>query len=252
MEKITAIIPTYNEAHNIEDVLKSVDFADEIMVVDSFSTDNTVELARKYTDFIIQREYEYSASQKNWAIPQATHEWIILVDADERVTSGLKEEIQVILNNLPDDETVGYWIRRMNHFMGSRVHYSGWRNDKVIRLFRKSKCSYEDKHVHAEIISNGNIGFLESKLYHDTYVTMDRHIEKLNRYAWLQAYDYNKNTGVLNPYHFVIKPIWSFFKHYFIQSGFRDGMVGLVISSLHSYSVFMRYVKLWMLRKGLK
>lgn len=252
MEKITAIITTYNEAHNIEDVLKSVDFADEIMVVDSFSTDNTVELAKRYTDFIIQREYEYSASQKNWAIPQATHEWIILVDADERVTPELKEEIQVILNNLPDDETVGYWIRRRNHFMGRRVHYSGWRNDKVIRLFRKSKCLYEDKHVHEEIIADGNVGFLKSKLFHNTYITMDRHIEKLNRYAWLQTYDYNKNTGVLNPYHFVIKPIWSFFKHYFIQSGFRDGMVGLVISSLHSYAVFMRYVKLWMLRKDLK
>lgn len=252
MEKITAIIPTYNEAHNIEDVLKSVDFADEIMVVDSFSTDNTVELAKKHTDYVIQRAYEYSASQKNWAIPQATHDWIILVDADERVTPELKSEILGILKNKPEDDTVGYWINRMNHFMGKRIHFSGWRNDKVIRLFRKSKCMYQNKQVHAEIIADGNIGFLKSKLYHNTYISIDHHIEKLNRYAWWQAHDYEKRTGTLNPYHFVIKPIWSFFKHYFMQGGFRDGVVGLLIAYLQSYAVFMRYVKLWLLRKGLK
>lgn len=250
LQKLTAIIPTGNEEHNIREVLESVKFADEIMVVDSFSTDKTIEIAREYTDFIIQREYQYSASQKNWAIPQATHEWILLVDADERVTPELQKEIQDILNNPPQDDTVGYWIYRMNHFMGKRVKYSGWQNDKVIRLFKKSKCHYEDKMVHAEIIADGQIKFLKSKFYHNTYKGIDHHINKLNRYASWQAIDYDKKTGMLTPFHFVIKPMWGFFKHFILQQGLRDGVVGFTIAKVQAYSIFMRYVKLWLLRRG--
>lgn len=252
MEKITAIVPTGNEEHNIRDVLSSVAFADEIMVVDSLSTDDTLDIAREFTDRILLRKYGYSASQKNWAIPQAKHEWILLVDADERVTPELQEEIQTILKNPPTDGTVAYWIYRMNHFMGKRVKYSGWQNDKVIRLFKRDDCVYEDKMVHAEIIANGKVGFLKNKFYHNTYITLDKHIEKLNRYAAWQARDYNDKTNKLTPYHFTIKPFWSFFKHYVLQMGFRDGVVGFVISSLHAYAVMMRYAKLWLYRRGLK
>lgn len=248
MNKLTAIIPTGNEIHNIEAVIASVAFADEILVVDSFSTDGTYEKALELATKVIRREYEYSASQKNWAIPQAQHEWILLVDADERVTPELKKEIMTILNN-PQPDVVAYWIGRMNHFMGERVHYSGWRNDKVIRLFKRDACKYQDKQVHAEIIANGKVAFLKEKLYHNTYISFDAYLEKMNRYAWWQAKDYDKKTGKLTPYHFIIKPFWGFFKHYIIQSGFRDGVVGLAIGYVQGYVVFMRYVKLWLLRK---
>jgi glycosyltransferase involved in cell wall biosynthesis len=249
MNKLTAIIPTGNEIHNIEDVIASVKFADEILVVDSFSTDGTYEKAQELATNVIRRDYHYSASQKNWAIPQAQHEWILLVDADERVTPELQKEIQDILKKTPKD-IVAYWIGRQNHFMGERVNYSGWRNDKVIRLFKRDFCKYEDKHVHAEIIANGSISRLKNKLYHNTYITLDKYFEKMNRYATWQAKDYDKKTGTLTPYHFVIKPFWGFFKHYIIQSGFRDGLVGLVIGYIQGYVVFMRYVKLWLLRKN--
>ena len=132
--------------------MQSVAWCDEILVVDSFSTDNTVELAKKYTDRIIQSEYINSASQKNRAIPQATHEWILLVDADERVTPELKTEIQKILSS----ETIPYdafWIYRRNYFMGKEIKYSGWQRDKVVRLFKRDTCRYEEKHVHAEKIT---------------------------------------------------------------------------------------------------
>lgn len=247
MNKVTAIIPTGNEIHNIEAVIASVSFADEILVVDSFSTDGTYEIAHQLASKVIRRAYEYSASQKNWAIPQASHEWILLVDADERVTQNLKEEILTILEN---PKHIAYWIGRQNHFMGEAVRYSGWRNDSVIRLFKRDACYYEDKHVHAEIIAKGSIGRLKNKLYHNTYITFDKYIEKMNRYATWQAKDYDKKTGTLTPYHFVIKPFWGFFKHYIIQSGFRDGVVGLTISYIQGYVVFMRYVKLWLLRKN--
>lgn len=250
MEKITAIIPTGNEEHNIRGVLESVSFADEIMVVDSFSTDDTIKIAREYTDVILQRKYHYSASQKNWAIPQAKHDWIILVDADERVTPALQEEILSILKNPPTDGTVAYWIYRMNHFMGKRVHYSGWRNDKVIRLFKRDRCIYEDKMVHAEIIADGKVGFLKNKFHHNTYISLDHHLEKLNRYAAWQARDYDKKTNRLGIYHFALKPFWSFFKHYIIQLGILDGVVGFIISILQAYAVMMRYAKLWLYRRG--
>ncbi len=249
MTKLTAIIPTGNEIHNIEAVIASVSFADEILIVDSFSNDGTFEKAQELATKVIRREYEYSASQKNWAIPQAKYEWILLVDADERVTPELQTEIIEILKNPPKD-IVAYWIGRMNHFMGERVNYSGWRNDSVIRLFKRDLCKYEDKHVHAEILVNGKVGNLKNKLYHNTYITFDKYLEKMNRYAWWQAKDYDKKTGRLTPYHFVIKPFWGFFKHYVVQSGFRDGVVGFTIGCVQGYVVFMRYVKLWLLRRN--
>ena len=249
MIKFTAVIPTGNEEHNIHDVLESVSFADEIMVVDSFSTDKTVEIAKQHTDFIIQREYENSASQKNWAIPQATHDWVLLVDADERVTKELKEEIQEILKSNPKKD--GYWIYRNNHFMGKRIKYSGWQGDKVIRLFDRKKCKYEQKHVHAEIISTGDIGFLNNKLSHNTYVSFDDFSKKLDRYAWWQAKDYEKRVTRITFFHLIIKPLFRFFKNYFIQLGFLDGMPGFIIAYMQSYGVMTRYFKIWMIRNGI-
>ena len=168
MNKLTAIIPVGNEINNIESVIKSVDFADEILVVDSFSNDGTYEKALELADKVIQREYT-PASQKNWAIPQAKHEWILLIDADERVTPELKKEIIETLK-FPDKDNVAYWIGRKNHFMGKEVKFSGWRNDKVIRLFKRDFCKYENKNVHAEIIANGPIGKLNNKFFFITLI----------------------------------------------------------------------------------
>jgi glycosyltransferase involved in cell wall biosynthesis len=251
MTKITAIIPTLNEEIHIKEAIESVDFADEIIVVDSYSTDNTVVIAKELGARILQREYEYSASQKNWAIPQSNNEWIILVDADERLTQELKDEIQLLLKSDNLNDYSCYWINRNSHFMGKDIKYGGW-NDKVIRLFNKSDCKYQDLKVHSEIITTGKTGFLKNKLYHNTYRNFDHHMEKLNRYALLQAQDHDEKTGSLTGYHFVLKPMFRFFKHYIIQGGFRDGIVGLIIAYIHSYSVFMRYVRLWLLRRNQK
>ena len=249
LQKLTAIVPVFNEEHNIEGVLRSLDFVDEIIVVDSYSTDRTVEKARPFATRILQREFDYPASQKNWAIPQAKHKWILLLDADERVTPELKAEVQQTLINPPEDID-GYWIYRKNHFMGKAVRYSGWQNDKVVRLFRRDRCLYEDKMVHEEIKTGGKLGFLKERLYHNTYVSIDHYIKKLNRYADWQAIDYDKKTGKLTAFHLFVKPIWRFFKHYVIQQGFRDGFVGFTISYLQSYALVMRYIKLWLHRRG--
>lgn len=246
MTKITAIIPTFNEEANIAAAIESVKFADEILVVDSFSTDKTLEIAKKYDVRLLQHEYINSAAQKNWAIPQATYEWIVLLDADEVITPELKSEIQANLAQSPKE--AGFWIYRSNDFMGRRIKYSGWQGDKVVRLFRKSMCRYEDKKVHAEIMTEGTIGYLKNKIHHNTYKGFDHYISKLNRYAWWQAKDYNKKTGILTPYHFVIKPWARVIKHYVIGRGFLDGLPGFTISMLQGYAVFMRYLKVWLLR----
>ncbi|MAZ26233.1 MAG: glycosyl transferase family 2 [Cytophagaceae bacterium] len=251
MEKLSVIIPVYNEAHNIEQALQTVTFADEIIVVDSFSSDDTLAVAKKYPVKILQRAFNYPASQKNWVIPQASHEWILLLDADERVTPALQEEIIETLKN-PPENTVAFWIYRMNHFMGKRVKYSGMQNDKVIRLFKKSHCRYEDKMVHEEIETQGKVGFLKNRLLHNTYKNLDDYIAKLNRYAYWQARDYDKHTNRLNAFHFFVKPPWRFFKHFVIQQGFRDGVVGFTISFLAGYATALRYIKLWLYRRGQK
>ncbi len=247
---LTAIIPVGNEIHNIEEVIASVRFADEVLVVDSYTTDGTYEKAIELADRVIRRKFDYFAKQKNWAIPQAKHEWILLIDADERVTPGLEYEILETLKNPGKDGNTAYWIYRTNKFMGEPLNYSGWKNDCVIRLFQKSKCRYQDKFVHEEIITEGNVGALKNKFRHNTYITFDKYIEKKNKYAWLQAQDYDKKTKKITVYHVVFKPFWRFFKQYIIKGGFRDGFVGFTNASIQSYAVFTRYVKLWLLRKN--
>ena len=247
---LTAIIPTLNEEHNIREVLESVSFADEIIVVDSFSTDNTVAIAKGLATKVIQHEYINSATQKNWIIPQAKHEWVLIVDADERITRALQEEIINVLENNPDKNS--YWIHRSNFFMGRKIRYSGWQNDRVIRLFRRDICKYENKRVHAEIIPVGKTGTLKNKILHNTYTSIDDYIKKLNRYAWWQANDlHNNGFGRINFFHILIKPMYRFFYHYFIKLGILDGMPGFTISILNAYAVGTRYIKLWLKRKKL-
>ena len=239
MTKLTAIIPTKNEQHNIVEAIKSVNFCDEIMIIDSFSTDETIKLAEPLADTILQREYQNSASQKNWAIPQAKNKWILLLDADERATPELKEEVISIINS--NTEYSGFWIKRQNYFMGKKIRFSGWQGDKVIRLFRRDDCRYEKKHVHAEIVSSGEIGILNNKLIHNTFISKQAYLNKIERYAKWQAKDYDKQVQIITPYHTIIKPSIRFLKHYFLQLGILDGYVGFIISSYQAKAVSLRY-----------
>jgi glycosyltransferase involved in cell wall biosynthesis len=247
-QKITAIIPTKNEEHNIEGVLQSVSFADEIMVVDSFSTDRTVELARKYTDFILQREYNYSASQKNWAIPQASNEWILLVDSDERITPSLREEIRGVLEEGTDKSA--FTIHRINYFMGKPIKYSGWQNDRVTRLFKRDACRYEDKFVHAEIVTQGGVGKLKNSMLHHTYTNLKSFLEKMDRYATWSAYDRQHKVKNVNFFHLSMKPGYRFVNDYIFRLGILDGRRGFILSVISAYSVFLRYVKLMRLKEN--
>lgn len=248
MQKVSAIIPTYNEEACIEAAIKSVLWADEIIIVDSFSTDKTLEIARKYPVRILEHEYINSAAQKNWTIPQASHEWIFLLDADEVATPGLVKSVQNILSKGTD--TVAFWIPRINFYMGRKVRFSGWQGDAVIRLFKRDECKYEDKHVHAEIETHGKIGRLKQKIEHHAYKDFSRILKKIDTYSSWKAHDRLRKTKKVTMFHLCVKPAFKFFKHYILKLGFLDGRVGFIISKLSAYDVFIRAVKMWRIQEG--
>ena len=247
-KRVTAIVPTYNEAAVIERALASLHWVDELIVVDSFSTDDTVKRASRFTRRVLFHEYENSAAQKNWIIPQATYPWILLLDADEAVTPGLATEIQHLLEKGPQHDA--YWIGRDNHFMGRRVRFSGWQNDAVIRLFHRDRCRYEAKHVHAEIIAEGSVGRLQGRLLHYTYKDLPTFLAKMDRYTTWGAQDRFERGVNADGFRLLAKPLFRFLRHYLLKQGFRDGWVGLVIALLSAHSVFLRTLKLMRLHAG--
>jgi glycosyltransferase involved in cell wall biosynthesis len=250
--KITAIIPTYNEEQNIRGAIESCSFADEIIVVDSFSQDDTAKIVRKEFPHVklLEHEYKYSAAQKNWTIPQASHEWIFLLDADERTSDHLINEIKQVVNS---PEHTAYWIPRVNCFMGKELKFA-WRGDAVIRLFKRDQCHYEDKHVHAEILTDGSIGRLKNSLKHDTYQGkgLESHVIKNYRYSTWAAHDRVHKIKRITFYHLLIKPLFAFFKRYILQGGIFDGRQGFIIAMFGMWSVFLRNVKIWRMHEGEK
>ncbi len=246
--KITAIIPTLNEEIHIEDAIKSVSFADEIIVIDSFSTDKTVELAKKHQVNLIQRVFDDFSTQKNYAIKKAKHDWIYVLDADERVTPALEKEILKAVEN--PKEFVGFYIRRTFYFMNKKINYGGVQRDKVVRLFLKSKCKYNGDFVHELIEPKGELGFLKKKIDHFSYRDFDQYILKLNHYAALKTKQLHNQGKKVNAFHVLVKPTARFFIHYIIRLGFLDGFAGFVIAKTMAYGVLVRYIKLWEINKN--
>ncbi len=247
-EQVSIIIPTFNEEKNLEDCLKSVAWGDEIVVVDSFSTDRTPEIARRDGIRFLQHEYVNSATQKNWIIPQAAHPWVLIVDADERVTPELRNEI---LRELERPGAEGYRIGRQNFFLGKKIRFSGWQNDSVLRLFRRDKGRYQDRHVHADVILDGKVGRLKNKLLHHTFESFEQYLRKYDRYTSWAARDRGRSTSKVRWDHLALRPFGRFLRHYVLRFGFLDGKEGLVISTMAAYSVFLKYAKLWEIQQKL-
>ena len=244
---ISGIITTYNEEDNISEALDSIAWLDELIVVDSYSEDKTVELAESKGAKVLFRKYDNPANQKNWVIPQAKYKWILLLDADERCSEELKEEV---LNTAENTDMDAFWIPRKNFFMGKHVRFSGWQGDKVIRLFKRDECRYNDNWVHEEIETIGEVGRLQSKLIHNTYKNVAHYKEKMERYSDYAVQDLRKKHSKVTAFHLLIKPFARFIKHYFLKLGILDGKVGFVISWLSAKSVFMKYKKLQLFLKG--
>ncbi|GAC1401819.1 MAG: glycosyltransferase family 2 protein [Thermoanaerobaculia bacterium] len=242
---VSAIITTFNELEFIEDCIRSVDWADEIYLIDSFSTDGTVDLVRRKFPRVRleQREYLGAASQKNYAIDRAAHDWIFYIDADERVTSGLREEL---LRSLGGDLRFwAYSVGRLNFMMGRAVRHSGLQRDRVTRLFHRLHARYPNKRVHADLLVDGETGRFEQKMDHYYIRTFDHMIAKMTRYAnWgaAQMFIDGKTTGLLG---ILGHPIGKFVRDYLFNFGFLDGSRGLISVGMHVYYTFWKYAKLW-------
>jgi glycosyltransferase involved in cell wall biosynthesis len=184
-EKISAIIIANNEEKNIRECLESVNWCDEIILVDSESTDRTVEIAKEFTDKIFIKKWEGFAVQKRFSLEKASNEWVISVDADERVSPQLKNEIEKILDS--NAQFDGFKIPRENYFLNKKIKYCGWGNDFQLRLFKKSKAKVTDRKVHEGFIVDGNVGKLDNALIHYTHQKISETINKINHYSTLEA-----------------------------------------------------------------
>jgi glycosyltransferase involved in cell wall biosynthesis len=250
---ITVLITTFNEAQHMEALLQNVsNWAAEILVIDSFSTDNTIAIIQQFEQIrCLQRKYIGPADQKNWAIPQATYSTVLLMDADERLTPALKLEIEAILVTNSFNNYDVYRIGFQHFFMGKRVQYSGWQNDTAVRLIQRDKARYNQNQVHEEIdTTHLKVGLLKYKFEHYTYRDLDTFLKKQMRYAAWSAQDYAPKTGQITVWHLWVKPFFRFFKHYVLKLGFLDGKVGLVISAIMAWGVFLRYVHIAEMRRN--
>jgi len=237
---VSVVIITKNEETNIEDALKSVADAKEIIVVDSFSTDRTVEICKQFTGKVYQHEWQGFALQKQTAVDYAEGPWVLILDADERVTPELKKEMT---ENIANTEYNGFYIPRENYFLGERIRHSGWWPDNTLRLFRKHKGSLEPREVHEKVVVEGSTGYLKNPLKHYTYRSVSDFVERMERYSTLASREIMKNSGRAGLGSLTLRPLATFIKMYVFRLGFLDGTHGLILAVLYGYYTFLKYAK---------
>ena len=242
--KISVTIITGNEQENIGECLDSVKWADEIIVVDSESSDKTVEIAKSFTEKVFIRKWEGYASQKNFAMEQAANVWVLSIDADERATKELSEEILTL--NFADYD--GFKIKRDNYFIGKQITGCGWGNDYQVRLFNKIKTKLSDRLVHEGFVVNGKLGSLNNSMIHYSYRNLKDGFSKINEYSSLEANEKAKRKRITG-LRLVFFPVWAFIQHFFIRKGFKDGRHGLIVSLMHAMTKLQVYMKIWEIKR---
>jgi len=243
-EKLSGLIITFNEEKNIREVLECFDFCDEIIVVDSFSIDKTLEIAKEFSKVeIIQNKFEDFTKQRNIALDAAKNDWVLFLDGDERITPQLREEIIIELNQSIKKDA--YYFYRKFFFAGNPINYSGTQTDKNFRLFRKSKARYiADKKVHETLKVSGEIGELKNKLLHYSVTDQDSYLKKMVHYGVLKGQELSqkgKKYSILTQYS---KTVFKFFKGYVLRLGFLDGKFGFILNKLQALSVWETYESL--------
>ena len=234
---------TYNNERTVEKALQSVTWADEIVVVDSFSHDKTMEVCRKFTDKVFQRKWPGHRDQYQYAADLATHEWIMFVDADEEVSSELAKEIRETLNGGAEGVD-GFFVYRRTHYLGRWSRYGGWYPDGEIRLYRREKGRWEGG-LHARLVVDGEIGILRNQYHHYTYGNISDQIRTIDQYSNIAAADLLKSGEKFSLFKLLFHPLFRFIKEYLFKSGFRDGLPGFIIIVSTMFYVFIKYAKLW-------
>ena len=241
MIPVSVVIVTKDEETNIEDALRSAAGAQEIVVVDSFSSDSTVGICRRYTDKVFQHTWTGYARQKQMAVDHAQGPWVLILDADERITPELRDEIARALQNA---DCEGFSMPRRNYFLGRWIQHSGWWPDRTLRLFKKDSGGIEDRDVHERVVVNGRVGQLNAPLEHYSYRNISDYIRKMEVYSTLAAQEIRKK-GRPGIFSLLLRPFFTFFKMYVLRLGFLDGVHGLVLAVLYGYYTFLKYAKAW-------
>ena len=249
--RISVCVPTLNEDHNLRDCLKSVDFADEIIVVDSGSTDQTLGIAREFTDRIYSRDWQGIARQRQFAMEQARSPWVLHLDADERISDALAQEIQTALPKSPQ-KTAGFSMPRKTRYLGRWILHGGWYPDRKIRLVQRefSHCRGDGLHDHIDV--SGEVKALAHPIHHFTYRHLSDHLQTMDEFSSVSQGDPAVQDIRLPALQMVVRPIAKFFSCYFLKRGFRDGIPGLVIAANSSFYVFLKHAKAWEKGSALK
>lgn len=247
LPKISVTIITHNEEKNVADCLQSVRWADEIIVVDSYSADRTVEICKKYKAIVITEKWLGYSRQKNLAIDNAKNEWILSLDADERITKELLDEIKKEFEK--DISIDGFYIARKNFFLGRWIKHCGWYPDYNLRLFKKGKGRFIEREVHERAEIKGEAKYLKHPLEHYTYKTLNDFISRLDRYSSLSAIELHKKGRTAGWSHLTVRPVTTFLRMYFLKKGFLEGFYGILLSGLYSFYTFSKYAKLWEMEK---
>jgi glycosyltransferase involved in cell wall biosynthesis len=240
--RISAVIITKNEAANLRRCLESVKWVDEIVIIDSQSTDNTLEIAKEYSAKIYSPSWRGFGPAKKEGVERASGDWILSIDADEEVTPELTDEIGRVIRSNP--VLGGYFIGRKTKFLGRWILHSGWYPDFVLRLFQKQAGNFDEAVVHEKVHISGEAGRLQHELRHYSFPSLEHYLQKSNLYTSLGAREAYRKGDRANWFDIVIKPPVSFIKHYILKQGFRDGLEGFIISALSAVAVLVKYAKL--------
>ena len=247
LTSLTVIVITKNEAHNIEACLQSVLFAEQIVVLDSGSTDDTLEIAKKIGAQVSQTpDWQGFGVQKNRALALARSDWVLSIDADERVTPALRTEIMAALANPVHDV---YDFPRLSSYCGQYMRHSGWYPDRVMRLFRRELARFSDDLVHEKLITSSKIGQLVSPLLHESFTSFEAVLDKANRYSTAGAQILLRRGKTSSVSKALAHGFWAFCRTYFLRCGFLDGRLGLVLAISNAEGTYYRYLKLWLLRR---
>ena len=242
--KLTVTVITFNEAEHIAETLASVAWADEIIVVDSGSTDGTAEIARGRATRVVTRPWPGYSAQKNFAADEASHDWVLSIDADERVTPELAAEIRALLARGP--EAGGYRVRRVSYYLGRWIRSTDWFPDLQLRLYDRRAGRWNDLPIHESFrLTAGEPGRLRAELQHYAYRDISHHLAKIDAYTTLIADQWEAEGRRTGPLMMAVHPWFAFVRNYVLRGGFRDGTAGFVVSLLNAYYVFLKLAKLW-------
>jgi glycosyltransferase involved in cell wall biosynthesis len=239
---ISACIMTHNEEENIRACLESVKWAEEIIVVDSGSTDRTCDIAKEYTDRIVQHKWEGHIGQRNFVISLATKDWVFCLDADERCTPDLAKDIERVVTT---NEAEGYYVKRHTYYLSRWINHCGWYPDYKLRLAKRGLCKSTGTDPHDSIVVNGRTKKLDSELHHFTYRDFADQIRTINNFSDITRDQWIKEDKRPSIPGMLFHPMAKFFEIYFYKLGFLDGVAGFVIAASTSFYVFCKYVKLW-------